>query len=127
MVKKIFRECFKIEPNESELEPNQEKIVSVRFLSKNSELKLKTSNNSTDIIMEILEGQTQELFKPVPINVNVNSVYSKYSMNPQFKINFGPILFNEQKVRNFELKNDGIFDFNFNIFDYLNEETRKQI
>lgn len=35
MTKKVFRECFTIEPNESELEPGQDKIVSVRFLSKN--------------------------------------------------------------------------------------------
>ncbi len=77
--------------------------------------------------MEILEGQTQELFKPVPINVHVNSVYSKYSINPLKKINFGPILFSEQKTRMFEIKNDGIFDFNYNVFDYYNEETRVMI
>ncbi len=34
MTKKIFRECFTIEPNESELEPGMERVVSVRFLSK---------------------------------------------------------------------------------------------
>ena len=58
MTKKVFRECFTIEPNESELEPGQDKMVSVRFLSKNHEIKLKTSNNTTDIILEILEGLT---------------------------------------------------------------------
>ena len=77
--------------------------------------------------MEILEGATQELFKPVAINVNVNSVYSKFTINPLKKINFGPTLFNEQKLRQFEIKNEGIFEVNFNIFDYFNEETRKQI
>lgn len=85
---------------------------------------MKTTNNTTDIILEILEGLTQELYKPVPINVNVNSVYSKYSINPLKKINFGPILFSEQKSWVFEIKNDGIFEFNYNIFDYFNEETR---
>ena len=85
---------------------------------------MKTTNNTTDIIFEILEGLTQELYKPVPINVNVNSVYSKFSINPFKKINFGPILFSEQKSRSFEIKNDGIFEFNYNIFDYFNEETR---
>lgn len=43
--------------------------------------------------MEILEGKTLELFKPVPINVSVNSVFSKYSITPLKNINFGPILF----------------------------------
>jgi hydrocephalus-inducing protein len=66
---KIYRECFSIEPNESELESGMEKVIFVRFLSKNQELKLKTTSNTTDIIMEILEGKTLELFKPVPINL----------------------------------------------------------
>ncbi len=35
MTKKIYRECFSIEPNESELESGMEKIIFVRFLSKN--------------------------------------------------------------------------------------------
>lgn len=63
------------------------------------ELKLFTNNNTTDINMEILEGKTLELFKPVPINVSTNIVYSKYSMNPAKSINFGPIQFNENKSR----------------------------
>lgn len=41
--------------------------------------------------LEILEGKTLELFKPVPINVDVNAVYSKYSINPIKNINFGPM------------------------------------
>jgi len=60
----------------------------------------------------------------VPINIYVNSVYSKYSINPLKKINFGPIMFNESKSRIFEIKNEGIFEFNYNIFDFGNEETR---
>jgi hydrocephalus-inducing protein len=54
------------------------KIVA-RFSSKN-ELKLRTENNTTDLTCEILEGKTMELFKPVPINIHVNSVYNKYSI-----------------------------------------------
>lgn len=37
---------------------------------------MKTTREKTDITMEILEGNTGELFKPVPINVEVNAVYS---------------------------------------------------
>ena len=91
------------------------------------ELKLFTNNNTTDINMEILEGKTLELFKPVPINVNANIVYSKYIMNPAKSINFGPIQFSESKSRQFEIKNEGIFDFNYWVFDYMNEESRKEV
>jgi hydrocephalus-inducing protein len=52
---------------------------------------MKTTRDKTDIIMEILEGKTLELYKPVPINVDVNSVFSKYSIVPLKSMNFGPI------------------------------------
>lgn len=79
-----------VEPSEGELEPNMEKTIIVRF-SCNKEMKLKTTNNNTDITLEILEGKTLELFKPVPINVAVNAVFSKYSISPLNSINFGPL------------------------------------
>ena len=41
--------------------------------------------------MEVLEGKTEELYKPIEINVTVNSVFSKYSIIPLKNINFGPI------------------------------------
>lgn len=41
--------------------------------------------------MEILEGKTLELFKPVPINVRVNAVFSKYSILPLKNMNFGAV------------------------------------
>ena len=39
---------------------------------------MKTTFDTTDIIMEIIEGKSLETFKEVPINVKVNSVFSKY-------------------------------------------------
>ena len=41
--------------------------------------------------------------------------------------NFGPIQFNESKTRVFEIKNEGLFEFNYCIFDYANEEFRKEL
>lgn len=45
--------------------------------------------------MEILEGNSGELFNSIPINVEVNSVFSKYSIVPLKNMNFGPVQFNE--------------------------------
>lgn len=90
MKKKLFKDSFKIEPSKLDLEPNQEKQIMVRFCS-DKEVKLKTTREKTDITMEILEGNTGELFKPVPINVEVNSVFSKYSIVPIKNMNFGPV------------------------------------
>ena len=68
-------------------------------------MKLKTNNNTTDINMEVLEGKTLETTKVVPINVAVNSVFSNYSVSPLKNMNFGPVQFNETKMRTFEIKN----------------------
>ena len=98
--------------------------VLVRFIA-TREMKLKTTNSNTDLVMEVLEGKTLELYKPVPINVLFNSVYSKYSVVPLKNINFGPIQFNESKSRTLEVRNEGQFEFTFTVFDFLNEEFRK--
>jgi len=120
MKKKITREYFTVEPMDGTLEPGAEKTISCKFKA-TKETKMKTNNSTTDLVCEILEGQTLELFKPVPININVNAEYSKYSIAPLKSINFGPICFNETKTRNIEIKNEGIFEFNYTIFDYNNE------
>jgi len=97
---------FKVEPTEMELDPNQTKEILVRFIA-TRELKMRTNHSTTDLTMEILEGKTLELFKPVPINVAFNAVYSKFSILPIRSINFGPIQFNENKTRLLEIKNEG--------------------
>lgn len=86
---------------------------------------MSTTNSTTDITMEILEGKTLELYKPVPINVKVNSVFSKYSILPLKNINFGAIQFNDNKTLSFDIKNEGLFEFAYTIFSYDDEEFRK--
>ena len=68
MKKRVTKEMFVIVPMEVELDPKENREILVRFIA-TRELKLRTSNSSTDLIMEVLEGKTLELFKPVPINV----------------------------------------------------------
>ena len=63
----------------------------------------------------------------MPINVRVNSVFSKYSILPLKNINFGPIQFNDSKTLTFEIKNEGLFEFNYTMFNYSDEEFRKQL
>jgi hydrocephalus-inducing protein len=127
MKKKLFRDNFKIEPTEGTIKPNEEKMISFKFESEAEIRKLKTTNATTDIMLEILEGKSLETFNTVPINVAVNSVFSKYSITPLRNINFGPIQFNDQRTRQFEVKNEGIFEFNFLLFDYADDAKRNEI
>ena len=126
MKKKLFRDNFKIEPIEGVIAPNQEKVIVFKFCSQ-QELKLKTTSSTTDIVLEILEGKSLEIFNKVMINVTVNAVFSKYSITPINTINFGPVQFEEPKIRHFEIKNEGIFEFNYIIFDYNDDARRREI
>jgi hydrocephalus-inducing protein len=111
---------------EGELQPNEEKNVVVRFMSQ-KEIKLKTTQNTSDIILNILEGKSQEIHKSVTINVNVNAVFSKYSITPLRNINFGPMRDSETITRTFEVRNEGLFDFKFAICDFKDEDAKKKI
>ena len=57
MKRKQTREIFTVDPMEGELQPNEEKNVVVKFMSQ-KEIKLKTSKNTSDIVLNILEGKS---------------------------------------------------------------------
>lgn len=91
------------------------------------EIKLRTTKNTSDIVLNILEGKSQETHNSIPINVNVNAVFSKYSITPLKNINFGPMQYGEQVNRTFEVRNEGLFEFKFALCDYKDEEGKKKI
>jgi len=76
---------------------------------------MKTSHSTSDIKLTIREGESKEKYNEIPINFNVNSVFSKYTIAPLRNINFGPMQYGEQKVLAFEIMNNGRFPFNFAI------------
>ena len=43
-----------------------------------------------------VEGESQDIHQPIPINVNVNAVFSKYSITPLKTINFGPMQYGKE-------------------------------
>ena len=126
MKKQSTREIFKIEPMEGELAPNEEKNISVKFRSQ-KEIKLRTAKNTCDIFMNILEGESADIHNSIPVNVNVNAVFSKYTITPLRNINFGPMLYGEQMQRVFEVKNEGLFEFKFALCDYKDEAAKEKI
>jgi hydrocephalus-inducing protein len=124
--KKLTREIFTVEPEQDELQPQTEKVITVRFLSQR-EIKLKTTNSPSDFVMNILEGESQEIHQPIPINVNVNAVFSKFSITPLKTINFGPMQYGESVSRSFEIRNEGLFEFKYSICDDKDLEAKAKI
>jgi hydrocephalus-inducing protein len=80
-----------------------------------------------DIKLNILEGDLNVEFQTIPIMVSVNAVFSKYTISPLRNINFGPMQFGEQQTRTFEIRNEGLFEFKYNICDILDEEGKQKI
>jgi hydrocephalus-inducing protein len=125
--RKQTREIFTVEPEADELKPQEEKTITVRFLSQ-KEIKLRTTASSApDLILNILEGESQDVHQPIPIGVNVNAVFSKYSITPLKTINFGPMQYGEQVTRTFEVRNEGLFDFKYAICDDADREAKNKI
>jgi len=59
--------------------------------------------------------------------VNVNAVFSKYSIAPLKNLNFGPMQYGETTTRTFEIRNEGLFDFKYAICDFNNEDEKAKI
>ena len=114
--KKLTREIFSVDPEQDELKAGEERTITVRFLSQR-EIKLRTTTQTSDIVLNILEGESQDVHQPIPVNVNVNAVFSKYSITPLKTINFGPMQYGEQVTRTFDLRNEGQFEFKYAICD----------
>lgn len=88
------------------------------------EIKLKTNKSNAEIFLNILEGDQNEKHQQIPILINVNAVYSKYSLAPLKNLNFGPMQYGENVTRSFEIRNEGLFEFKYAICDYNNEEEK---
>ena len=71
-------------------EKDEEINIVVRFLTM-KETKIKTNKSNAEIFLNILEGDQNVKHQQIPILVNVNAVYSKYSLAPLKNLNFGPM------------------------------------
>lgn len=59
--------------------------------------------------------------------MNVNAVFSKYSITPLKTINFGPMQQGEQVTRSFEVRNEGLFEFKYAICDDADQEAKARL
>ena len=78
-------------------------------------------------MLTILEGEQQEKHQEIPILVSVNAVFSKFTISPLRNLNFGPMLDGQEAKRTFEIRNDGLFEFNYAICDDSNQEEKQKI
>ncbi|KAL1499824.1 hypothetical protein AB1Y20_012509 [Prymnesium parvum] len=111
------RDILTLSPSEGTLDPaasgpgSRQKIEAV--LHPTSEVSLKDNLDVRLLFTELLTGEViQE--RTMPIKISAHGVFSRYSVVPR-GINFGPMQYDVQKERSFELSNTGEFDFKFTL------------
>lgn len=106
------REYFAIEPNEVILEPGQCSSVNVTFTSK-KEVTLRNCKDIKCTIVEMLSGDASRNFY---VFVSVRSVFSKFQLQPNRRINFGPHKYSDSaQYKQIEIRNEGEFSFKFRV------------
>ena len=124
--KKKISDFFIIEPSVFELESNCEKEIKITFLAQ-KEIEIKPTDKKCFLTIRILEKKSKDIFNEIKVHINSLAQFSKFIINPLKQLNFGPIIFSEIRKRTFEIKNTGLFEFNFDLFDYEQKEIHEEI
>jgi len=119
--KKFWQELFKFEPNDGEIEPGKERNILACFLPYPRDINISPAKNGTEIKLVIYEGEKNIKDQEIPIFINVASYFSKYTISPLKIINFGSLQFNDSTTRSIEIRNEGQFDFVYELMEYLEE------
>jgi len=123
---KEYRDRFTINEMQGVIAPNEEKPINVAFKSKTG-WSQNVTNETTGLVVQIMEMAAGKEREEIPIKLNVKAVYSQFSIAPARGINFGPMQYGESKTMQFEIKNEGKFDFNYIIYDPKNEEVANSV
>ena len=86
-----------------------------------------TPVKGTEIRLLIFEGEKNIKNQEPQIFVNVNTFFSKYSMNPPKGLNWGSLQYGDSLTRLIELRNDGQFEYQYEITEYYDEATMKKL
>lgn len=123
--KKLWNDLFKFEPSEGEIEATKERPILAICMPYPKDIAITSEN--TEIKLIIFEGEKNSKYQEIPIFVNVASLFSKYTINPVKNINFGSFQYNEQNTRSIEIRNEGQFEFNYEVSEFLEESIMKKI
>ena len=114
---KMMKNILTFTPNEGTLVPAENRVASrlkVEVTFKASEEV--TLRDNADVRLKFTEVLTSEVLDDLttPVRVSAHAVFSKYVLVPR-GINFGPMVYDTQKERTFELTNTGEFEFDFTL------------
>ncbi|GBG33770.1 Hydrocephalus-inducing protein-like [Hondaea fermentalgiana] len=111
MRKRLVASLIEITPMQQVLEADEEAELTLRFCSKN-EAQLRNNKDIRCLIKEPATGETVESFE---VPVDVCSVFSSFRVQPSKGIHFGAVKFEATPEKSFEIRNDGLFPFTYEI------------
>ncbi len=111
--KRFYSEVLKIEPLSGEIVAGEKQEFKV-FAQSKREVEF---SNQSDIKLLVNEPQTKDRNPALPIRVHFKSVFSKFRVLPAHGTDFGPLETGTRVEKQVEIYNDGVFDFEYQIFE----------
>ncbi|KAL5255873.1 hypothetical protein ACHWQZ_G011188 [Mnemiopsis leidyi] len=114
-------ELFKVDPPSGQLFPNDKpSTVHVIFKSK-KECNIKDLPILKCQVIEPHLGNQGGVIANIPVKLSARSVFSKFAIHPLKDVNFGPMIINIKKQRQFYIENHGDFEFRYSIVKVSNK------
>ncbi|EFC47717.1 hypothetical protein NAEGRDRAFT_78704 [Naegleria gruberi] len=111
-----LKSFFTITPMEGVLQTKAKQKTTVEVVFKtNTEV---FYNKNKSIQCQLVDNTTKMALGTTNLEVSVKSMFSKFTITPENGINFGPLSFDKERQRPFEIFNTGIFDIQYTLFDY---------
>ncbi|CAD7931174.1 unnamed protein product [Amoebophrya sp. A25] len=99
-----------------EIAPEERRVIKVTAVS----FKQVKISDAAELFLRIFEARSMERVEPAipPIKVSVQAVYNGFTVTPPRGLNFGPVRSGaDPKTRTFEIRNDGVFPFEWCLMD----------
>eukprot|EP00939_MAST-03C_sp_MAST-3C-sp1_P000134 g134.t1 len=108
---------FSVEPEEIDVPPGASEAVTIAFKTAHDDREVVFQDNK-DIFFQVVDIRTDEVFSDFDIVVNAKSVFSKCRVVSTRGVNFGPHKFGTEGKRSFEIRNEGVFPFQFKLLSH---------
>ncbi|CAE8631652.1 unnamed protein product [Polarella glacialis] len=119
-VRRALRELLAINQHKDELQPGERRTITATCTPGRV---FEASGERDGIaIFDTLSGESVDHRIP-PIRVGVTAVYNTFQVTPPRGLNFGPVEKGETQTRTFTVRNNGIFAFDWCLFNYADLPT----
>eukprot|EP00931_Biecheleriopsis_adriatica_P045665 TRINITY_DN2614_c0_g1_i1.p1 TRINITY_DN2614_c0_g1~~TRINITY_DN2614_c0_g1_i1.p1 ORF type:complete len:5069 (-),score=1280.39 TRINITY_DN2614_c0_g1_i1:105-14627(-) len=119
-VRRALRELLQIDQPKGELSPGERRTITVTCTP--SRVFEASSDGIALQIFDTLSGESVDHRIPA-MRVAITSVYNTFQVTPPRGLNFGPVEKGETQTRSFTVRNNGIFAFDWCLFDWAYPPT----